>query len=240
MNPKSITLDELYGAVNSMTLEWKDGLLGLAVRSAVNASTDDEIHQWVVCDGPVDAVWIENLNTVLDDNKMLCLANSERIKLTPWVHMVFEVQDLSQASPATVSRCGMVYVDPIELGWKPLVISWLNTFSEAGMSSVLKEYLMGLFDLYFEKSLVYARKNCLYSIHQVEVSKVCMFLTLLRALLKEVGNISIMDKEEAKSYMCKVRLRKFSSGNVLGQHIFFLDFYLGNALVNWMQLLCSI
>lgn len=44
------------------------------------------------------------MNTVLDDNKMLCLANSERIKLTPYVHMVFEVQDLSQASPATVSR----------------------------------------------------------------------------------------------------------------------------------------
>nr|KAI8727160.1 dynein heavy chain 6; axonemal-like isoform X4 [Biomphalaria glabrata] len=102
MNPKSITMNELYGGVDKQTLEWKDGLMGLTVRFCVNDTTKD--HQWIVCDGPVNALWIENMNTVLDDNKVLCLANSERIKFTPYIHMIFEVQDLAVASPATVSR----------------------------------------------------------------------------------------------------------------------------------------
>ncbi|MEJ1286615.1 hypothetical protein NN561_017623 [Cricetulus griseus] len=127
LNPKSITMGELYGEVNNITLEWKDGLMALSVRAAVNDTSED--HKWIISDGPVDALWIENMNTVLDDNKMLCLANSERIKLTPQIHMLFEVQDLKVASPATVSRCGMVFVDPDELKWMPYVKTWMDRMS---------------------------------------------------------------------------------------------------------------
>ncbi|ELK30056.1 Dynein heavy chain 6, axonemal [Myotis davidii] len=133
LNPKSITMGELYGEVNTVTLEWKDGLMALSVRAAVQDTSED--HKWIISDGPVDALWIENMNTVLDDNKMLCLANSERIKLTPQVHMLFEVQDLRVASPATVSRCGMVFVDPEELRWMPYVKTWMMGISKKLPSS---------------------------------------------------------------------------------------------------------
>ncbi len=86
---------------------------------------ESEQQRWMILDGPVDTLWIESMNTVLDDNKVLTLLNGDRISLPSQVGLIFEVEDLAVASPATVSRAGMVFVNLNDLGWRPFIKSWV-------------------------------------------------------------------------------------------------------------------
>jgi dynein heavy chain len=159
LNPKAISMNEMYGYVNS-SQEWFDGLASKVMRLAAQETGDEKT--WVVFDGPVDAIWIENMNTVLDDNMTLCLSNGQRIKLRKEMRMLFEVQDLLVASPATVSRCGMVYLTPEELGWRPFVRTWIDTFfdDEFVMPPKLKDHLWVTFDATIDIALEFIRNNC--------------------------------------------------------------------------------
>jgi dynein heavy chain len=81
--------------------------------------------------------------------------------------MIFEVMDLAQASPATVSRCGMVYIDPDEIGWLPYAKSWVQRLDESVVNAELKMLLVSLFEHAVEKGFAYIKKHGEYSMHQV-------------------------------------------------------------------------
>jgi len=124
------------------------------------------------------------MNTVLDDNMTLCLANGQRIKLRAPMRILFEVQDLSVASPATVSRCGMVYLTPDELGWRPYVKTWVHTFfdDDTVMTNDLKEHLYSLFDSSVDVAIDKIREHLHEPVTTVNIQQVvsiCNFLEIL-------------------------------------------------------------
>jgi dynein heavy chain len=88
INPKSVTNAQLYGTANAAG-EWMSGILA-EIWKKVNVRTNKHTT-WIICDGPVDAIWIESMNTVLDDNRMLTLANAERMPMSDTTKITFEL-----------------------------------------------------------------------------------------------------------------------------------------------------
>ena len=141
LNPKAMQIDQLYGYFNKD--EWKDGILATNFRQF--SSLPGEERKWLIFDGPVDSEWIENMNTVLDENKKLCLMSGEIIALPPNTNLVFEAQDVESASPATISRCGVLYLDPQCLHWNLIVKTWIKTFPKFIPESI-KDKMSAIFN----------------------------------------------------------------------------------------------
>lgn len=187
INPKAITAAQLYGNLDQNTKIWTDGIIPNVMKICEDDADKPE-RKWITFDGPVDAVWIENMNTVLDDNKVLCLTNGQKIKLTNWMTMLFEVEDLFNASPATVSRCGMIFMEPDQLYWNTLIDAYL-TFELSEELGNLRESFRFNLEWFLGAILSFIDKHCKLPVtmNKLQLTENC--LITLRMLLLEIKTI---------------------------------------------------
>ncbi|TKS81144.1 Cytoplasmic dynein 2 heavy chain 1 [Collichthys lucidus] len=152
MNPKAMPRQQLLGHIDMDTREWADGVLTHSARNVVREP--QEVSSWIVCDGDIDPEWIESLNSVLDDNRLLTMPSGERIQFGPNVNFLFETHDLSCASPATISRMGMIFLSDEDIDVDALLKSWLKGQPEECCSN-LENWLGD----YFQRALDWVLKQ---------------------------------------------------------------------------------
>mmetsp|Transcript_20380 Transcript_20380/g.17683 ORF Transcript_20380/g.17683 Transcript_20380/m.17683 type:complete len:432 (-) Transcript_20380:261-1556(-) len=146
MNPKAMNRTQLLGYMDNDTREFTEGVLTSSAREVVKESQD--VLNWIICDGDIDPEWIESLNSVLDDNHLLTLPTGERINFGNNVNFIFETHDLQYASPATISRMGMIFLNQEDINFKSLITRWVKKQSDD-----VQNKLEDLIENYFYRAL---------------------------------------------------------------------------------------
>jgi dynein heavy chain len=153
--------------------------------------TEEQKVKWLVLDGDIDPNWIESLNTVMDDNKMLTLVSNERIPLTPSMRMMFEISNLDNATPATVSRAGILFINAKDVGSKPFLDSWI----ERRENDKEKSSLLALFNKYTTPEFLHEMLQFSRIIAVSEINMIRTLCFLLEGLLARLSD----NKKKAKT-----------------------------------------
>jgi len=187
LNPKSIDMNELYGYFDPSEDKSYNGVFSFLMETLCNKS-DSPDQKWIIFDGPIDTRWIESMNSLLDDNKLLTLPGN-RISLNPLVSLIFETENLDQASPATVSRCGMIFMDVEKLSYDSVKLRWLLQKEKSGFDEESLDTIEDLFDKWVDPILEAKKKGILKDVIPMQENHLILnLLNMLDAFcIKENG-----------------------------------------------------
>ncbi|MBO6261976.1 MAG: AAA family ATPase, partial [Bacilli bacterium] len=178
INPKAMDRKLLLGYMNHDTGEFTYGVLTKCAREIEKEPSD--VKCWIICDGDVDPEWIEALNSVLDDNRLMTMQNGERIHFGNNVNFIFETDSLKFASPATVSRMGIIYMNQEDLDINSIYNSWINkTLPEKG--DVIKTW----FSNYFEEIYKNYRETFNLQLDTTNYGSINNFLSIFSQIFKD-------------------------------------------------------
>ena len=147
------------------------------------ANAPDTNSKWIILDGDLDANWIESMNSVMDDNKLLTLASNERIVVKGHMKLVFEIRDLKFATPATASRAGISFITSKKSQWMSYMQSWVA--AREGDTDDRKQLLLGLFGKYIDESLLAMNRDFKHMAPILDFNIVQTLCNILQGLLTQ-------------------------------------------------------
>ena len=136
--------------------------------------------------------------------------SGEIIQMSNSMNLIFEPADLEQASPATVSRCGMIYMEPDELGWRPFKESYMQHELPSNLEDDHRQLINDLFEWLLPPCLYFLRHNCRLFVQVSDMHLVQSLLRLYSCLMDEIrsaGNDGRgLTSQQVSTFFCLILL----------------------------------
>jgi len=200
LSPKAINVDELFGYFDR-NKTWHYGILSSIMKKMCKNDypyKDTMKKKWIILDGDIDPDWIESLNTVMDDNKVLTLNNGDRFPLDEFMRLLFEISNLRNATPATASRGGCLYINDTDIGIRPFFDKWVKTKYSNTKYEVVRSVVNVLFKETFDKIKGEFKDKHISPIAEMNfIQNVCtIFQHLIEKNIEEINNITDEDRKK--------------------------------------------
>lgn len=194
--PTTIDINYLFGYFDKKMKIWKNGICSKIFNSF--SKNDPYDKRWIIFDGSLNTIWIENLYSILDTNKILYLTSDEKINMQNSISIIFETISMEDISPAILSTCGIIYIESNSIDWRPYVKTY---FSKHNIYDKYEEILYELFDWIINPCLEFIQKNCIVTLAISHLHYVISTLNLFEMYLRDALSENTEEKEKITHFL---------------------------------------